>query len=498
MLDGDASDGRGDTDTGDDGTDDAPLDGGAAADDGSGSGCAAVGCACDGPDSCEVDLVCFAGECTFAECGNGVREADELCDDGNTEAGDGCESDCTTTQLLAVAAAVDNTCVLIEGGQLRCWGANELGQLGLASTETIGDDELPASVDPVALPDPAVAVALGDAHTCAVLIDGGLRCWGDGSFGQLGLASTETVGDDELPTERTDVPVGGPVRELAAGGAHNCARLQDDSLRCWGANAFGQLGYGNTEVIGDDELPVVAGAVPLGGPVRAIATGSRHSCALLTTGELHCWGAGAYGRLGHADTNNLGDDEPAEAAGGLSLLPRGLPPSDQVVELALGSDFSCARFDSGAVLCWGRNSVGQLGQGNGEDLGDDEAPSTAPIIDLPGPAVAISAGRQHVCARLADQRAICWGRNDLGQLGRGDTEFIGDDETPAQAGVLPLGQPVLAIAAGGDHSCAIVMADEGSELRCWGANDSGQLGYGNVATLGDDEPASATGPVELF
>lgn len=458
-------------------------------------GCTALGCDCDGSEgSCDPGLVCLNGSCAEPVCGNAITEGAEQCDDGNAVEGDGCDPDCTYTEVLYVDSSYQNVCVLIEGGRVRCWGKNNLGQLGYGHTDDIGDDETPAEVGDVMLPEPGVELTMGDSHSCVLLADDAVRCWGQGSCGKLGYGNTNNIGDDEFPLSIIDVPIGGAALEVDAGGSQTCARLADGKLRCWGCGSGGQLGYGNLNNIGDDEPPVNAGDVPVGGAVIAQATGIGHTCAILANGAIRCWGSGFSGQLGYGNTNSIGDNETPASAGNVPALPIGLPPGTQATALALGF-MSCALYETGDVLCWGPNSAGELGQGNTNQIGDNEFPATLPAIDLGGTAVAISAGDNFVCALLDTQEAICWGANHDGQLGQGNTNHVGDDETPASVGPIDLGGPVKQVDAGGTQACAIL---ESNEVYCWGSNFDGQLGYGNTVNIGDDEPPTAAGPVQLF
>src|SRR5690606_20566831 len=252
--------------------------------------------------------------------------------------------------------------------------------------------------------------------------------WGDGNGGRLGYGNTENIGDDEFTVSITDVMVGGAVLEVVAGGSHTCARLDNGKVRCWGNGGVGQLGYGNTSNIGDDEAPQSAGDVPVGAAVTSLAAGYQHTCAITASGTARCWGRGTGGRLGYGSFLGIGDDEPASAAGDVSAIPMGLPPTTKVTAIALSISTTCALYETGDVLCWGS---GSLGQGMGDlTIGDDELPSTLPPISLPAPAVAITAGDTHACALLDNAEAVCWGFNGAGQLGYGDTEPVGDDETP--------------------------------------------------------------------
>ena len=104
-------------------------------------------------------------------------------------------------------------------------------------------------------------LAAGDFATCAVLVGGAVRCWGRAVQGELGYGNLEDIGDDETPASAGDVPVGGPVARIDVGFFHTCAVLVSGGIRCWGRASTGALGYGNTEDIGDDETPASAGDV---------------------------------------------------------------------------------------------------------------------------------------------------------------------------------------------------------------------------------------------
>ena len=490
-------DGDGDGDTAGDGDGDMTGDGdGDTAGDGDGE-CTVEGCPCDGnEDVCEAELYCSPeGQCMASTCGDAALEPGEVCDDGNQTDGDGCDLDCSWTEVLYVDASYQNTCALLEGGRVRCWGGNGAGQLGYGHIEDIGDDETPADVGDVMLPEPGVELTMGDSHSCILMADQAVRCWGAGGSGQLGYANTNDIGDDEFPVSITDVPIGGAALEVDAGGTHTCARLDNGKLRCWGAGSSGQLGYGNTTTIGDDEAPMSAGDVPVGGAVIAQATGIGHTCAIIANGAIRCWGSGSSGQLGYGNVEAIGNDETPSSAGNVPAIPMGLPPTTKATALALGF-MSCALYEGGEVLCWGGGFSGALGQGTTENIGDDEFPATYPAIDLPDPALSISAGDRHVCALLESQEVYCWGRNGNGQLGYGHTDNIGDDESPASVGAVQLGGPVKQVDAGGNHTCAILA--ETNEVLCWGANNGGQLGYGHVDLIGDDELPVDAGTIEIF
>jgi cysteine-rich repeat protein len=440
--------------------------------------CTEVGCPCGDETDCTDGLVCVDEMCgPAAVCGDGVPSGSEQCDDSNAVDGDGCDNDCSYTSLLAVDAGGAHTCVLIEGGRAKCWGLNVSGQLGLESILTIGDDELPSDVPDIELPGPAVQVSAGLAeHTCARLENQNLYCWGRNDAGQLGLGHVDNIGDDEGITTPTSVGV--DIADVEVGSFQTCVRGVDQTAYCWGLGFFGQLGYGNLESIGDDEVPSMVGPVPIGGPIKEISVGGSHTCVIALIGTIHCWGYNEFGELGYGNTNNIGDDELPSAAGSAPVVPQGLSPSTNGVQLSTGV-----------------GSDGQLGQFGTENLGDDEPPSNSLPIDLPAAVSHFTAGGAHVCALLESGEAYCWGSSEFGQLGYGDVQSIGNDESPSAGGALDVGGDIRVLDAGFFHTCAI---NEFNELRCWGNNDAGQLGQGHTNSLGDDELLTEIPPISLF
>jgi len=220
----------------------------------------------------------------------------------------------------AVTAGGFHTCGLLVGGSVRCWGLGDNGRLGYGNGTTIGEDEKPSSVGPVATGGAAKAITAGDGHTCALLEGGSVRCWGLGGNGRLGYANTDTIGDDETPASVAQpVSLGGVATAISAGDAHTCALLEGGSVRCWGFGGNGRLGYANTSDVGDNEAPGSVGPVALGRPAKAISAGGRHTCALLDDDSVRCWGFAATGRLGYCNPNDIGDDEAPGSVGPVNV-----------------------------------------------------------------------------------------------------------------------------------------------------------------------------------
>jgi cysteine-rich repeat protein len=423
----------------------------------------------------------------------------EECDDGNLDSGDGCSQECKSEGLCGnsvtdaeacsipgrLALGIAHTCVLSGDGAIRCWGGGDHGQLGYGNTNDIGDNEIPAWAGTVDVGSTVIQAAAGSYHTCVLLVNGAVRCWGLGIYGQLGYGNTNDIGADEAPVSAGSVDIGGTVIQLAAGLSHTCALLNTGTVHCWGRGDSGRLGYGNTIHVGDNEAPASAGIVDVGGTVTQLAAGSYHTCALMDTGAVRCWGSGQYGQLGYGNTNDIGDNEAPASAGMVDI-------GVTVTQLAAGANHTCALMDTGAVRCWGSGQYGQLGYGNTNDIGDNGAPASAGMVDVGGTVTQLAAGANHTCALLNTGAVRCWGLGNYGQLGYGDTNNIGDDEVPASVGIVNVGGTVTAVAAGALHTCALM--DTGA-VRCWGRGTYGQLGYGNTNNIGNDESPSSVGTV---
>ncbi len=392
--------------------------------------------------------------------------------------------------VTSLSLGFEDTCALLSDGSVRCWGYGSYGELGYGNTNTIGDDELPSSAGDVDLGGKAVQVSVGGYQSCALLVGGTVRCWGIGTYGQLGYGNTNTIGDDETPASAGDIDVGGTVTSIVAGPYHACAILEGGKVRCWGANNLGQLGYGNVETVGDDETPASVGDVDVGGPVKALTLGMFDTCALLETGKVRCWGWGFQGELGYGNTNDIGDNETPASAGDVDV-------GGTAIAISAGGYHTCALLDGGKVRCWGTNydSLGELGYGNSINIGDNETPASAGYVEVGGTVVQLEAKGFHTCVLLQNQSVRCWGYGAKGQLGHVNTNDIGDNETPASAGDIDLGGAVARIIAGEYHTCALLKV---GGVRCFGDNRYGKLGYGNTNDVGDDETPASAGDVSVF
>jgi alpha-tubulin suppressor-like RCC1 family protein len=349
---------------------------------------------------------------------------------------------------VAISSGDYHTCVIRNDGRVLCWGYGADGRLGYGNASNVGDTESPAAAGPVDLGGHlAVAISAGSAFTCAILNDGSVRCWGFGAQGQLGYGNASNVGDgppDESVASTGPVNLGGHTAvAISAGGLHTCAILEDGSVRCWGYGFDGQLGYGSTDDVGDgrgsDQSVASAGPVPLGGGALTIAAGGLHTCAILDGGSVRCWGDGADGQLGDGATGNVGNT-PTTVPANLQPVPLGAG----AVAISTGANDTCAILDGGSVRCWGYGGYGELGYGSQTALGDTQTstPGMLGPVNLGAgrTALAISAGGDHTCARLDTGGVRCWGHGAYGELGYCSSSNVGDTptDTPDTAGPVNL------------------------------------------------------------
>lgn len=452
---------------------------------------------------CMRDGIRICGDAGAVLCNAIPRAPEEETCDRTDEDCDGVSDEALV--CIRPFATDEHSCATIYGDVLKCWGRNLDGQLGVGHTRDVGDaaheigDRL--RITDLGRDRRALQVAGGSRHTCALLDDRTVKCWGDGASGKLGSGDTEDRGDEggEMGNTLPVVDLGGArALQLAAGSTHTCALLEGGIVKCWGLNTQGQLGLGDVLARGDQpgEMGAALPAVDLGAGRRALAVsvGVAHACALLENGEVKCWGQNDRGQLGVGDVLNRGD-EPGEMGEALPAVDLGAA----AVAIEAGGYFTCALLEAGRLKCWGQNNRGQLGQGHIDSQGDQPGELVAlPFVDLgAGRRVQlIQAGQDYACALLDDGTVKCWGGNFFGQLGQEDLAVRGDE--PGEMGdALPpidLGtdRHVLTLSAGDSFVCAVL--DRGP-LKCWGGNAFGQLGLGQPGnrggqpnTMGDDLP----------
>ncbi len=353
------------------------------------------------------------------------------------------------SDVVMMSAGEYFNCAVIAGGAVKCWGDNYERQLGVQDTFDPDPLEL---FDIEGLQSGVESVSAGYDHACATLTDGTVRCWADNTFGRLGDGTNE---DRYPPVPVVDLT---DVAEVHAGRTSTCALTNSGQVQCWGSNGAGQLGDN------DPWFRLTPTPVPgLQSGVTAIATGDFHSCALLASGSVQCWGSNNSGQTG---TNGPSRQPVPDSVAGLS----------GAASISAGGQHSCAVTGSGSALCWGSNESGQLGV----DVASNQ-PLPIGVTGLASGVSQIEAGLLHTCATTTSGGAKCWGRNIERQLGDAS---LSNQVTPVD--VFGLGSGVRGVSAGDFHSCATTTS---GNAQCWGDNGDGQLGNGTTD--------SAFTPVEL-
>jgi len=341
---------------------------------------------------------------------------------------------------VALSVHEGNGCAITAGGGAKCWGRNNLGQIG---DNTSATRLVPTDVS--GLTNRVSRIAIGRYHTCAVTAAGGVKCWGYGANGQVG---------DGVPSMRfTPVDVTGltsGVANVVAGYVHTCALTTAGGVKCWGENSAGSLGNGTTT---SSFTPVSVTGLSSG--VVGLSAHGAHTCALTATGGVKCWGYNQAGQLGDGSTTSRAT--PVDVSG----LTSG------VSAIAAGGEHTCALLATGGIKCWGANVEGELGNGS------TSISQTTPV-DVSGlaDALQVAAGDFHTCAITATGAAKCWGYNGSGGLGDGTTA---SSSLPVDVAGLESG--VAGLALGNGHSCAL--KDSGA-LLCWGVNGDGTLADGTT------------------
>lgn len=367
-------------------------------------------------------------------CGDGIVSDGEACDVSATW--------CHECQVVpAIAAGGGHSCALLKSGGVKCWGSGTKGQVG----DGLNSEQLTPS-DVTGLSRGVAAIAAGGHHTCALLTNGGVKCWGLGENGQLGNNDTS---NKSAPVDVIGLSSG--VAAIAAGSQHTCALLINGAIKCWGAGLRGRLGNDNTT---DQLAPVDVAA--LDGAASAVTAGAQHTCALLANSGVKCWGYNVAGQLGSGDAEDR------------TIPIDVLNPGGNVSSVAAGAYHTCAVLTGGRVRCWGDGERGALGNG-------EMSYTTRPVdvVDPGSSVAAIAAGGSHTCALLTNGGVKCWGFGQSGQLGNNGTE-----NHSAPVNVTNLGSAVSTIAAGTYHTCALL---ENGGTKCWGNGENGRLGNNDTS-----------------
>ena len=385
-----------------------------------------------------------------------------------------------------ISSGAHHSCALVSG-QVKCWGQGSQGQLGGGGTLAHRYPITVVEQDSSTLSG-IVQVSLGAAHSCGIDDQGMAWCWGRGAEGQLGDEVTDTPAQEEHPIAVVDSngdAIGGLI-QISAGEDHSCGLLSSGRVMCWGAGGHGQLGNNATS---DQDYPV--SVVNSNGDVLSgfvqISAGDDHTCGLKLSGKVQCWGRGVNGVLGNGQNSDSGFPVTVQRESGDSN------PLEDVISVSSGSEHVCALLESGSIKCWGNGEFGRLGDG---DLTDHMSSSPINVRNASntvgstlGSIAQISAGGQHTCAVSASGDGFCWGSGDGGRLGDGTTVNRGH---PASITILDTSNSdvslgnISQISAGGRHACATTLD---GQVWCWGLGEDGRLGNDDSTHANQVRPA---------
>lgn len=377
-----------------------------------------------------------------------------------TDVADGSDSGRYNTSKLYSGWAM--SCLASPGRGLRCWGWGAGGRLGL------GDERDIFSPTFTQVTDPVLSAHGGGGHMCAVVRQGAnsqvVQCWGSNTSGETSPAATDPV---FAPTVHD--ATGGPWKQVVSGGAFVCAIDGSDHAQCWGSNTFGQLASGDTNP------RRTAGPVTFSDSINhtviALGAGLDHACAVTTDFRLWCWG-----------TSFLGN-----GPNGRALRATQVATAQNVQAVSLGWSHSCFLDRAGAVYCWGHaQRVGMGMQGT-----DVLTPQPVTALNGRGSIAQIAAFRDSTCARSTTGNVYCWGANEFGQAGDGQPASMTPTLSPVQV-LLPGSATDLSF--NGSGGCAVLNgpAERPASVYCWGNNSNGQLGQGRAV------PPSTSMPIPVM
>jgi alpha-tubulin suppressor-like RCC1 family protein len=399
--------------------------------------------------------------------------------------------------IKSVSVGNSHSCVLLENGNVQCWGRNHKGQLG---DGTRVDKFVPVLVSGVAN---ATSLSAGEDQACASLHNGTVKCWGWGFYGQLGEGGTS---DRSTPVEVQGITT---AIGVFLSPRHSCAVLEDSSLTCWGYNGDGQVGVGSKYtsqktpvVVPSSQSPMEVFLLPTvpfapetasaaettpSGPIdppltlsispvheaRLFGLGKYFTCAVDPHHGVACWGGNQLGQLGFVSQD--------------TYVPTSVPdPATGVESVVAAENHACALLEDTTVKCWGHNTERQLGDGTAVNRGPNQ------VFDLVGvESICDGSQAKHTCVVLKGGSMKCWGYNSYGQRGDGTKGL----RVAFPGAVVGLPSRAVRVSCGERHTCAVM---HNGSVMCWGYNGYGQLGDGTktdstipVAVVGLEGPAKS-------
>lgn len=390
-------------------------------------------------------------------------------DNGEGQLGNGSNTDSLIPVLVSLGAmpagAVKqitssgaSVCAIASDDKGYCWGYNDYGELG---NNTYVPSNLPVAVLQGAMPVGVIKkITLGNYHACAIASDDRLYCWGGGDYGQLG---NNTYDNSAIPIAVSQgASSTGLVKQITAGYYHTCVIASDDKSYCWGYNYYGQLGHGHDYL---EPTPTnVSNGVMSPGTIKQLAAGNYHTCAIASDDRAYCWGSNGSGLLG----NNSTTGSPVPVA-----ISQGVMPAGIIKQISAKDDHTCVIASNDKPYCWGSNEYGELGNNSTTDSSVPVAVSQG--VMPTGAVKQLALAAYHTCAIASNDKVYCWGENSFNQLGNGTTT---DSHIPVEVsqGAMPAGA-IKQITAGYYNTCVIASDDK---VYCWGYNNYGQLGTGNT------------------
>ncbi len=412
-----------------------------------------------------------------------------------------------------ITAGLDITCAKLNSTPTttKCWGQNAAGQIALQAGTNVAPSDIIGN-NSGEMGDPLTPVSLGAGTTisassagydfiCHIRNDGKLYCFGDNNYGRMALGQPAHTGDDadEMGSFLTKVNLGTGLvaSKVAVGYQHACAIVTTGQVKCWGRNQFGQLGLEDT--VNRNTQPQMGDALPFvnlgsGRTAKEIATGYYHTCAILDNDLVKCWGRNQCGQLGYGNTTTRGNNSTSGAMGN-SLGYVDLGTSKTAKQIALGSDFSCAILNDDRIKCWGLATNGPLGKGsNTAHLGDGagEMGDSLTNIATTGSLTvsSMAVGTQHVCVILSDSTVHCWGNGGNGRLGYDATGTLGNAGGQMPTAAVNLGAGRTAKKIAAGGSHTCAILDNDT-IKCWGNGNNGRLGQGSTTAWGSNNTTAS-------
>lgn len=401
--------------------------------------------------------------------------------------------------VTAESISIDryNTCFLLNDKSAKCVGENRSVKASIQLSHQGDDpDELGDKTPEFSVGKPILDVISSRTGAGVITTEGKIRNWGYGSYGRLGYGNGSDVGEriGEVGSALKDVDLGTDktAKKVVATNENKCAILNDDKVKCYGRGIYGSLGngpdgshIGNSTATTGDNMPYVD--LGTGRTVVDIAAGTAHYCALLDNEKVKCWGHGGQGRLGLGDGGHRGN-QIGEMGDNLPYVDVGTGRS--VRSIFVGFSTSCAILDNYSVKCWGYNNVGQLGQGHSNHIGDaaGEMGDSLPAIDfgVSEKPIQIAIGAEAVCVLFESERVRCFGNGNKGILAIG--------KNPGYWGNAPgeMGEGLEWINFGTGRRATSIVAGkyhfcailDNAKVKCWGDNEFGSVGIGHTLTWG--------------